>query len=89
MTTVRIGAVCFIICVVGTVVSGVLTWLALVSAGNSGYVAILVDPRYRLAAVIVTIDLVLQVVGFGAVAILLGLNFTICGLGRVRRSGGG
>jgi hypothetical protein len=72
VTTVRIGAACFIICVVGTVVSGVLTWLALVSAGNSGYVAILVDPRYRLAAVIVTIDLVLQVVGFGAVAILLG-----------------
>jgi hypothetical protein len=72
VTTVRIGAACFLICVVGTVVSGVLTWLALVSAGDSGYAAILVDPRYRLAAVIVTIDLVLEVVGFGAVALLLG-----------------
>lgn len=72
MTTVRIGEACFLVCVVGTVVSGVLTWLALVSAGDSGYAAILVDPRYRLAGIIVTIDLVLEVVGFGAVAILLG-----------------
>lgn len=71
MTTVRIGEACFLVCIVGTVVSGVLTWLALVSAGDSGYAAILVDPRYRLAAVIVTIDLVLEVVGFGAVAMLL------------------
>jgi len=72
VTTVRIGAACFLVCIVGTVVSGVLTWLAFVSAGDAGYAAILVDPRYRLAGIIVTVDLLLQVVGFGAVAILLG-----------------
>jgi hypothetical protein len=66
------GAVCFLVCVVGTVVSGVLTWLAFVSAGDAGYAAVLVDPRYRLAATIVTVDLLLEVVGFGVVAFLLG-----------------
>lgn len=75
MTTVRIGSICFLACIVGTVVSGFLGQFAFSSAGNGGYAAVLTDPRYRLAGVIVTIDLILQGVGFGLVAYLLAMIF--------------
>jgi hypothetical protein len=68
---VRIGFISFFACIVGTIASVPLLQLALGAAGKGGYAAMLIDPRYQWAGVIITLCTILEAVGFGAIAYLI------------------